>query len=338
MALDEIPPWLSVRPTDFGSAAGEGARLDLSRATAAADIEQRNASLAMEQQKIGLEAQRIKADQANTMLQMQMRKQEADRQFGLQTAEMAVQTELKRQALRQSALVASQKFQQSQNYGRTFSELKAQGLSDEEAALKASFSTGHSLGSMGSTLIKNASEPPAKTQYTQKDVANLAVKIMQKDISGSMTPEQARAKALQLLGGEQQPAAATASGGDAFSQFRIVSSTGNAAAPAGKASSQPAQPESQAPSPVQPPPKTGIKEIDDKAQQEFEKTAEQEKIKAGEQLSDARLGIQKKIESKKFWIDTIKEATGLSAIEKARRIAKLQQDISDLEKQWYQVK
>jgi hypothetical protein len=357
MALDDIPPWISVRPTDFGQAAGEGARLDLARVQADASLKLDAAKLATQQQSMALEAQKLQADQQQTAMQLQMRKEEMDRNFNLQAAQLATTTELKKQEMAQDAIKVAKIGQQQSMYQKAMSDIMSQNpdMKPEDAAYQASLVTGYDLGPMGAQMFRANTEgvpvygKDGTTQvgiriggtvkmfptqhegsggvdYSSKDVADLALKLIQNDPTMKLTPDSARAQAIQLLGGQTQSGSAAAPSGGAFDRYRIVSSTGTAAAPVKAA------PAAEEPAPVEEDiPKTGIPEIDDAVRVEME-------AKKNSAESSAASKKAATIANRKGIVDRLNNelkatisgnAPFQSAVDKAKAVLRLRNEIAE---------
>ncbi len=79
MALDSIPPWLDVTPAQFGQAAAEGQRLQLSRAELAQRAQEENARLqqsaAATAAQLGLAQQRLAASEKQMAMQSKLREE-----------------------------------------------------------------------------------------------------------------------------------------------------------------------------------------------------------------------------------------------------------------------
>ncbi len=77
MALDSVPPWLDVTPAQFGQAAAEGARLNLSRQELAQRGQEENARLQMSAAasaaQLGMEQKRLAATEKQMAMQHQLR-------------------------------------------------------------------------------------------------------------------------------------------------------------------------------------------------------------------------------------------------------------------------
>jgi len=122
MALDTIPPWLQTNPQEWGNLANAGARLDVER------------------QNIANAQQQVQRESAQKQMQIQMLKDQQDREYNMQVQQHAVDTQMKQQQLQMATQAAARKFQAQQQY----QQLVQSGVDPVQAAMRI----GPEMGSM----------------------------------------------------------------------------------------------------------------------------------------------------------------------------------------------
>jgi hypothetical protein len=167
-----LPPWLNIQPSQFVAAAESGARLGQAEKAQAMSFLRQQQDNQLAQQSQQLEAQKLAMAQrqqqtANQMslMKMAIEKKQADARNELALASYASQAELRKQALLASGKSAALKAQQQNDYSRAFQQIKSSNpeISDNDAAMKASFTTGFSspgLASMMKTAQPAGQEEP----------------------------------------------------------------------------------------------------------------------------------------------------------------------------------
>lgn len=126
-----VPPWLNVGPQSFGSAAAEGARLDLAR-------------------------QQADTESAMNAVRLSIQKQQSDRDFAEQQEHHAVDDAMKRQQLSMAAQSAARKYQAQNQY----QQLVASGVPPADAMLKVGPSLGINMVGAGQLAHWGTPPPP----------------------------------------------------------------------------------------------------------------------------------------------------------------------------------
>jgi len=180
-----LPPWLNVQPSQFAAAAESGARLgQADRAQAMSFMQQQQSNQLAQQsqqfqaQKLAMDQRQFQASQQASMMQLAMAKQESDRRHQLAITQLSVQAEIRKQAIQAQAQGAALKFQQQQQYQQAVNGIMSStpGISLEDAAMKASFSTGFS--SPGLASMYRATKPAAEQEAVFDDQGkNVGIRV-----------------------------------------------------------------------------------------------------------------------------------------------------------------